>query len=727
MENRADVSSDWARNWNGSIAIKVTAVTIWTILVLSFVLTVPFVSSFEESTQKQYAWEATKIRLMFEQAIESDIPIKQLKDQVSSFIGDSDLVYVATQYQGQDVFIGIPNSENYVVEDFIHAMSLQLEAPIRFEFPALKNQINLVRVQYGSIVVGFSVLFGIFLFWINNKIIQAPFSQLINLVQRVSKGETSLRVEASRSDEFGVLARFMNQMLDALAANQSALEKANQELVDEIKHREEALGASQQKSAFLANMSHEIRTPLTSIIGYTERLRFDKAHTAEEKKEMLNTVLQNGNHLLHLINDILDLSKVEANKLEVEKVPFSVFSIVENVRNLLNDRAMDQETRIVIDYRFPIPQQINNDPVRTKQILLNLCNNAIRFTNKGIVTIAVDFDVEKDDLILQVKDTGIGMDEDELTRLFKPFAQADASIAKNYGGTGLGLAISKRLAELMGGNIRVQSVKGLGSSFTCRINAGYQAGDAMASCDQDVVRSTSEYEEPIQGYTLNGKILLVEDTIEIQKLVKAYLEDYGITIDTANNGQEGVEKAMRNEYDLVLMDVQMPIMNGKQATRMLRDNGYDKPIIALTADALTQHAEEFVEMGFTEILTKPILINKMMHTLRFYLGDTKQNTDDVKPVSDTVTSAIDALKIKFIERLPGHFAEISNAMQTNDLEAARAVLHKLQGIGGSLELPEISVYAKDISESLKQNNLERAREVLLDLELHFENLNEACK
>ena len=167
MENKEDVTSDWARNWNGSIAIKVTAVTIWTILVLSFVFTVPFVSSFEESTQKQYVWEATNIRLMFEQAMESDLPIKKLKDQISNFMGDSDLVYVATQYKGQDLFIGIPNSENYVVEDYIHALSLQLEAPIRFEFPALKHQINLVRVQYGSIVVGFSVLFGIFLFWIN--------------------------------------------------------------------------------------------------------------------------------------------------------------------------------------------------------------------------------------------------------------------------------------------------------------------------------------------------------------------------------------------------------------------------------------------------------------------------------------------------------------------------------------------------------------------------------
>ncbi len=719
-----EVKSDWAKNWNGSIAIKVTAVTIWIILVLSFVITIPFLSSFEESSKKKYSWQSVLMQELIHEHSTAKRDKESLENAVKQLMLDSDIKYLAFNYHGSDLEFGETSESNYQLSSHIDDHPNNYDIEMVSEFPPLKRSVLIARVELGSAIVGFSVIFGLFLFWVNKSIVHAPFKEVIDLTQKISKGETSLRLGTARADEFGILARFLNAMLDTLESNQAALKKANAELVGEIEHREEALAASQQKSAFLANMSHEIRTPLSSIIGFTERIRFDKAKSPEEEKQMLDIVLQNGNHLLHLINDILDLSKVEANKLEVEETAFSIVRVVEHTRRLLADRAMEQGIELNIKYEFPIPANIHNDPIRTKQILLNLAGNAIRFTKQGSVTIELSYDAQQDDLVIDVKDTGIGMSENELANLFKPFSQADSSISRKYGGTGLGLTISKRLAELMGGDITVKSIKSLGSCFTCRIAAGFdQNNDELIYSLENSESSFNEYEQPVENLQLNGKVLLVEDTPEIQKLVTAYLEDYGINIDVADNGQQGVDYAMKNDYDLVLMDVQMPIMNGKQATKTLRANNYKQPIIALTADALTEHAEEFKEIGFTETLTKPIVINHLMSTIRDYLegNNTSQQSAapkvaNTKEAPDNINDGMAHLSLKFLNRLPNYVHDMKTALESKKLSDAKAIAHQLKGLGGSFGYPEVSKIATEIEDLLKADNVNTAQVKLGEIE-----------
>jgi len=714
MKDEANIVSDWATNWNGSIAVKVTAAILWTVLILSFLITVPFVSSFEVQKRNKYSSQHIQIKEEIYNDIDQGFVYERLEKKLKKLLPKTEVGYLSFVYDDKNISIGLSQLNSYRISGSVSTENQDAPAFIELEFPSLAKAVSLERAKIGSFIVGFTAVFGAFLYWIVKNIVHIPFRRFIGVVQQISKGDKKIRFDTKRTDEFGILSKFINQILDAVDSKQAALEKANKKLLDQINHREEALAASQQKSAFLANMSHEIRTPLSSVIGYAERIRFGKAKSKEEEKEMLDVVLQNGNHLLHLINDILDLSKVEANKLEIENLPFSIFEIVENIRNILNDKALEQGTQLLVNYRFPIPERINTDPVRTKQIILNLCSNAIRFTEKGMVTINVGFDLASDDLEIEVKDTGIGMSAEQVSRLFKPFSQADVTTTREYGGTGLGLAISKRLSQLMGGDISVQSVQGLGSRFSCKIKAGHSSNARLVFNDSEIEIQQFTFEQPLESMRFTGKILLVEDTPEIQALVKAYLEDYGVEIDTADNGKEGVEKALANKYDLIFMDIQMPVMNGKEAIKALRAAKYHKPVVALTADALKHTTDEFIDLGFTETLTKPIVINKLMAVVqKFMVEKSSMEPEGLDDIDDD-------LKEKLLSRLPGYMSEINHAFQENDIDAVRAVLHVLIGVGGSFGYPKITQLASEANACFKNEDNEQARMKLQKMEEYFE-------
>ncbi len=710
---------DLASNWNGSIAIKITAVTIWIMLILSFAITIPFVSTFEASSEKEYSWESIQFtnQLQFMQSNHADESV--FRDFIQQFVENNHVNYIRLLTNDIALEAGQRNAESYIIESRLDIAGT--EGSVFFEFPSLKRAAKLQRVKFGSAIVGFSVLFSLFLYWLNRKIIHAPFDEIITLIQRVSRGENKVRFNSTRSDEFGQVSGFLNEMLDNLHQSQEELRKSNKELMEEIKHREEALAASRQKSVFLANMSHEIRTPLSSIIGYTERIRYNKARNDNERTHMLDIVLQNGNHLLHLINDILDLSKVEANKLTIEKEPISIIKIAEYTRRLLGEKAVEKNIQLNINYKLPLPETINSDPTRLKQIILNLASNAIRFTDTGKVEIDVAYHQDTDCLQITVNDTGIGMSEEEQKNLFKPFSQADSNISKKYGGTGLGLLISKRIAELMGGNITVESIKGLGSQFTCRVKANVDPDNTkfiqhLLPGDLDIY----EYERPIEDVTLHGKILLVEDTPEIQQLVKAYLEDYGVEISIAKNGSEGVEQALGGDFDLVLMDIQMPVMNGTEAIRELRLNGYEKPVVALTADALPEHRDEFSEIGFNEILTKPIIINQLIKTIQHHLTPSKtQEAEQVAPQTNDNSDVLDDIRQKYLDRLPLYIEELKQSIMDDNLQLADEVLHQLKGISGSLGYQELTDIASETRELLQQGHIELANKKINQIEHYF--------
>ncbi|MEE8556814.1 MAG: ATP-binding protein, partial [Myxococcota bacterium] len=339
--------------------------------------------------------------------------------------------------------------------------------------------------------------------------------------------------------------------------------------------------------------------------------------TPEESAEYIATIQRNGRHLLTIINDILDLSKIEAGQVEVTPVAVSLFEIVTDVGILMRERAIEKQLGFAVEFVGRLPARITTDPTRVRQILINLLNNAIKFTPHGSVHLAVHAtspdDGRNTELRLEVSDTGPGVSESEQTRIFQPFVQADASTSRAFGGTGLGLSISHKLAELLGGGLGVQSEPGSGSTFTLSIPSGPLAGVEWvdgASHPLGVIPETGLKEDDTDR-TFWGRILVAEDMPEGRLLVRKLLEHVGLEVEQAENGRIAFEKAKDalahgEPYDVILMDMQMPVLDGYEATARLRAAGYHHPIIALTAHSMSGDRQKCMDAGCDEFLTKPV-------------------------------------------------------------------------------------------------------------------------
>jgi len=369
-----------------------------------------------------------------------------------------------------------------------------------------------------------------------------------------------------------------------------------------------AEAATKAKGDFLANMSHELRTPLTAILGFADIM----SETTEDQEEVesLTTIRRNGQHLLELINNILDLSKIESGSFTIESIPTDPRQIIEDVLESLRVQADSKNVQLHAKFGEAVPKQMQSDPLRFKQIVMNLVGNAIKFTEFGEV--CVDVCIDERHLQVDVIDTGIGMKPDAAERLFQPFAQADESVTRKFGGTGLGLTISKRLSQQMGGDlVLLSSEVGKGTrlriTLPCpTVGAGNRA-ETVAAKEISTAQSSAESATILSGRT----IMLVEDGVDNQRLISHILKKRGAQVQLAVNGQECVDmlypdSQAGSQPDLILMDMQMPVLDGYQATRQLRDKGCTLPIIALTAHAMTGDREKCLEAGCDEFATKPI-------------------------------------------------------------------------------------------------------------------------
>jgi len=387
--------------------------------------------------------------------------------------------------------------------------------------------------------------------------------------------------------------------------------------------------ANKAKSEFLANMSHEIRTPLTAVIGFSETA-LDSDQTTEQRLFALNTIHRSSRHLLNLINNILDFSKIDAGELEIEHVKMNPVQVISEVESIIAIQAQKKSLRFEVNYRPPLPATIESDPIRLKQILINLCSNAIKFTEKGKVKVDVDYDAPSHLLNISVSDTGVGMTKEQSQKVFQPFKQADSSTTRKFGGTGLGLSLSKQLADLLEYNIDVYSQPGIGTTFKLQIPCGNISEQEMICGVIDAPHNPNTNSAPVSqvppttnaGETqqlLSGHILLAEDTEMNQLLIKNYLIKMGAVVSVANNGQEAVELAEKEEFDLIYMDMQMPVMSGIEAIEVLRNQGYTMPIVVLTANATHDDRESCAKAGSDDFLTKPIVRKTLYDMTARYL------------------------------------------------------------------------------------------------------------
>ena len=379
--------------------------------------------------------------------------------------------------------------------------------------------------------------------------------------------------------------------------------------------------ANRAKSAFLATMSHEIRSPMAAILGYADVL----AANISDSEQLANiaVIKRNGAYLLELINDILDLSKIETGKLDIVSAETDLSDLIADVYSLMSVRAQDKQLPLDVEYHSPIPRRILSDATRLRQILINLLSNAIKFTERGRVRLTVSYMPERTQLTMAVIDTGIGMSEDEQQQLFQPFTQSPS--ARHFGGTGLGLAISQRLAHLLGGEITVQSQPMQGSTFTVRLSVNCEGEPELIQPRYNLVRSEGD-STPLPK--LDCRVLIADDREDIRQLIRHFLERAGATVVTVGDGAEAlavIEQASGQSFDAIILDMHMPALDGFQAAWRLREAGFEHPIIALTASAMQGERERCLQAGCTDYLTKPVKAHDLIELIQRHVASAQSD------------------------------------------------------------------------------------------------------
>ncbi|MBT3196714.1 MAG: response regulator, partial [Gammaproteobacteria bacterium] len=461
--------------------------------------------------------------------------------------------------------------------------------------------------------------------------------------------------------------------------------------------------ANRARDEFLASMSHELRTPLTTIIGNSELL--EEKESDQLKLNLIHSINQAGKSQLTLVNDILDASKMEMGELVLDVAPYDLSRLIGEIGFTFSSQAMDAGIRLKIDNQLVLDGLVVGDQLRVRQIISNLLSNAIKFTNEGVVEFTAS--ATKEQLLFVVEDSGIGISEENMRRLFDRFEQAEQS-HKRRGGSGIGLYICDHLIQTMGGTIEMSSELGVGSRFQVRLP--YQLSEQGA--ELSVVEQGAAGDQATQQQFI-GKVLFADDTPEMRLLVEHMLLSLGIDVTTAVNGQEAMELALSNHYDLILMDMQMPVMDGIEATTMLRQLFYSRPIVALTANLMANHREAFEAAGCDDFLGKPIDRQALFQVLERYLDPVEAGTVYEQPDEGNLIS--DELSQLFIKRLSTMKITLLTALQDEQWSEIRDVAHNVKGSGTSFGHPELTRLGKELCETIDQDQLGAAPELVQQL------------
>ncbi|MGH1360548.1 MAG: ATP-binding protein [Burkholderiaceae bacterium] len=520
------------------------------------------------------------------------------------------------------------------------------------------------------------------------------------------------------------------------------LEAKEVELLAATAHAEQA---NQAKSDFLANMSHEIRTPMNAVLGFTELMRRGQVQSALEANKYLDTIHRNGKHLLGLINDILDLSKVEAGEFQVESIAYPVHQVIHEVIDILQVKATEKNIGLRFEALSEVPASVHTDPARLRQVLTNLIGNAIKFTSEGEVVVTERYEMTGNaaTLSIGVRDSGIGIPQEKLATIFDPFTQAESSTTRRFGGTGLGLTISRKFARAMGGDIVVSSVFGQGSEFLISLPVIEPADSRHATelipPDQAMQHTGGQTSESRTSWRFDhGKVLVVDDSAENRQLVNVVLTDAGITVTEAENGQEAVDAVLTGDFDIVLMDMQMPVMDGYEATRLLRQKGVTTTIIAFTAHALAGFETEIQDVGCDGYLTKPIDIDVLLERISteiegsqievenatsdlFTAPETEQletgEPDQLSPLRSRLETQprLHPIIQSFVDQLPDRITQMQTELLDEQLESLAGSAHWLKGSAGSVGFDTFTEPSRTLEEAAKAGDLSTCQLAMADL------------
>jgi signal transduction histidine kinase/CheY-like chemotaxis protein len=697
MNQRNVISAnDWTKNWNGGVGTKITAILVWTMIVTSLSAMTFYFADYDQKLQRRFHQEAVELIHNAEtkkiNPSQADLT-KYFADQIPRL----SMIQAGTVTVGQqDAAWGKVPKYSYK-KKYLHPMDKdRKEVDVQFTFIGkdLVEVRELAKKQMMAAFMVFLVFASMIIKFVVKMILSTPQKKLLEVMERIQNGGMNTRIDENRNDEFGVFSKVFNRAMDAIEENQIAMQESEAK----------AKAANDAKTVFLANMSHEIRTPLTSIMGFAEGIK-RKGHINPSDNKALQVLGRNSEHLMKIINEILDMSKIEQGKMEIESIEVRLNHLLYDVESILTINAENKNLQFKVDKVFPLPSRIYTDPTRLKQVLLNICGNAIKFTEKGEVCLKVAWDDQNDKLTFSIQDTGIGMTEAQVVSIFKPFHQADVSTTRKFGGTGLGLHISQQIVKKFKGEIQVTSEEGKGSRFEFGIYVGEPAYLDFA----DKWESKEKTQDKVYSSKgMHGTLLVVEDTEDIRILISSMLDESDVEVEFAINGKEAISKTSDKQYDLVLMDAQMPVMGGVEATKNIRSNGYEGPIVFLTANAMKEDFKTYEDAGSNGQLSKPIIAQEFYSKIGIFLGApmvVEMTQASERKKGDRYKKALD----NYMSKLPEKLQQLREAMEACDYVAMKQIIHSLQGSCGSFGLKttyqtclEFDKYLKGLKPSVNE-------------------------
>lgn len=538
--------------------------------------------------------------------------------------------------------------------------------------------------------------------------ISRPVGRLLEAAKRIASGHYTEQIRVSEKSELSELATEFTHMQEAVMEREIKIKEQAEEIKQANKSKFEVVIANKQKqmaeeatrakSRFLANVSHEIRTPLNALIGYSEMLSDQKA-SEDQQATAVKAINNSGRHLLSIVNDVLDVSKIEADKLELEHIDINLSELLNEVKSSMQGLAGEKGIKFALYMHYPLPAEFNSDPTRLRQILFNLCNNALKFTESGEVALSVYLNQIGRQLQFDIQDTGLGMTQDQQEKLFTAFSQADQSTSRKYGGTGLGLYICKELVELLGGHIQVSSEQGIGSTFSVFIPwEKAQNSDMLTDVPAPSLGQGKPQAAESDVPTLQGHILCADDNYDNRVLLEYLLGKTGAKLSFVENGKQAVESALSSPFDLILMDMQMPEMDGLEATSILKKAEFNQPIVMLTANVDEASKAQVYAAGADGHIGKPFDTQDFYRSVQDYL-----NKSDAHVSEGQTSPDFDMLVANYRTGLNNRLSRILTAYQQPDWDSLKHELHQLKGSAGNFGFSQLSELSAEIESHLHKN------------------------